>query len=167
MIHEVDKIKGLPVGENAPETFTDLVMQYSPDKTDVSLIEELINTTTKDLFHEISHSSGSKSSIVTFSKRNELNRYLTGLCLPVRYDVNIERQAYDLVPVFESLGMLETSANLCRDFSVSDDSTYFQEVLENKKVNFDLEDDNLNRLFVINSIANMFGCYDIADHYHP
>lgn len=93
----------------------------------------------------------------------QLMTYLRNLNLGQRQD-SLKEQAYDMVVVFESFGMLAQAQETCRRFHVSDNSTRYSDIVTKVKVKCDLEEQDLNQTkqLAVN-ISNLFGCYDFAD----
>ena len=89
--------------------------------------------------------------------------FFRSLNLNQRQDSTTE-QAEDMAPVFESIGLLAQAQSLCHDFGVVNESTRYTGLIEDIVVKCDLESQNARetKQIAIN-IANLFGCYDLAD----
>lgn len=93
----------------------------------------------------------------------QLMRVLKDLNLSQRQD-STKEQAEDMVPVFESFGLLAQAQSLCHDFGVVNESTRYMTLIDDIVVHCDLESENAKdtKQIAIN-ISNLFGCYDLAD----
>lgn len=93
----------------------------------------------------------------------QLMTFLRNLNISQRQD-SVTDQAEDMVPVFESFGLLAQAQSLCHDFGVVDESTRYTGLIEDVVVKCDLESQNKKetKQIAIN-VANLFGCYDLAD----
>lgn len=76
---------------------------------------------------------------------------------------SVTDQAFDMLAVFESFGLFGMSAHLCRQFNVIEGSTRYKDITDQVVVNVELEETPSEGKQNAIALANLFGCYDLAD----
>lgn len=100
---------------------------------------------------------------MNINNRIQLMTFIRNLNLNQRQDSTSE-QAKDMLPVFEHFGLKAQAQRILENFNVQNDSSYYSELIQNVKVNCDLEKHTTresNQIAI--NISNLFGCYDFAD----